>query len=121
MKPVATGFVEKSNDSNLASGDHKIVVPTYIKDSESLIFLAGAILHGANSNHVLAAMHDFMENSHYGFNSEHNLDTYSGDGIDTICFDSAVKNGVSNVIDLNGCKTYDEVYKKLESTCRKNG
>lgn len=65
MKPVVTGFVERGYDSKISSQDNTILVPTYIKDSESLIFLAGAILHGANENHVLSDLYEFMESSHF--------------------------------------------------------
>lgn len=120
MKPVVTGFVETPDQSFLASDEGTMLVPTYIKDSESLILIAGAIMTGANKNNVLSALYKFMEKSAFSGDKQ-TLSSYNGAGIDTICFDSAVKTGVNNVIDINDCKTEQEIIDKLNSLCYKDG
>ena len=120
MKPVVSGFVERQYDSKISSQEGTILVPTYIKDSESMLFLAGAILYGANENHVLADLYNFMEDSHYN-GSDHGYDTYNGMGVDTVCFDSAVKNGGGYVINLNDCKNPGDAYDKLKQMCYYDG
>ena len=84
-----------------ASGvdDTEIKVPIQRKNSESvLLAVYGAIAQSLGSASRLRALNQFM------------LDN----DIDTVQFVSAVKVGAQGVVDLNGAKDYDSVYKTLE-------
>jgi hypothetical protein len=72
-------------------------------------------------------MFNFMEASHYGKLKEYfegkydpksvSIDDYRPDGIDTIAFLSAVKNGSWAVIDLNG-KDSEQIRRELQKTVK---
>lgn len=84
-----------------ASGvdDTEIKVPIQRKNSESvLLAVYGAVAQSLGSASRLKALNQFM------------LDN----DIDTVQFVSAVKVGAQGVVDLNGAKDYDSVYKTLE-------
>ena len=119
FKPFLYGHVHKEGRPELGIRDE--LVPMQIKDSEAMIYLAGAIMEGANYNHPLRALYNFMEKTHYGYTEEdeRNLDTFSPSGIDTIAFHSAVKEGAFGVLDLNG-KTEEEIEKELEKAFIRN-
>ena len=110
LKPFGYGFVEK--EGNTILGDES--VPFQIKDSEAMIFLAGAILReGGEKGGPLAAIYEAVEASHYS-DENHSLDTYVPNGIDVIVFDSGVKSGNYGIVDLNGL-SYDEIVSRLRN------
>lgn len=79
--------------------DTEIKVPIQRKNSESvLLAVYGAVAQSLGSASRLKALNQFM------------LDN----DIDTVQFVSAVKVGAQGVVDLNGAKDYDSVYKTLE-------
>lgn len=113
FKPFVTAKVVKPLDGNF--GDE--LVPIQIKNSEAMILLHGAIMEGleVDNNNPVSVLFEVMEASAYGdgvtnlkhlFNGEsqdeHSDATYNGRGIDTIVFESAVKNGLYKPLDLNG-------------------
>lgn len=116
LKPFTYGFSEQFDDTYLASNENTKLVPVQLKDSESLIILAGAILEGANVKTPLTAIFEFMEKSAFGNKedvSQHILDNYTGMGVDTVLFKSVAKVGGSGVLDIAG-KTYEEAKAILE-------
>ena len=96
-------FVFSQREQN--HGDSKTLVPTQIKDSEAMIYLAGAIMKSAGKNGILPALYEIMENSHYGGDMVNG--NYSDHGIDMFVFHSAVKTGASRIIDLSNVKPED--------------
>lgn len=119
FKPFVYGHVHKEGNPELGIADE--LVPMQIKDSEAMIYLAGAIMQGANWNHPLRALYNFMEKTHYGYREDEDmsLDTYSPSGIDTIAFHSAVKEGAFGVLQIAG-KSEEEITKELEKAFAKN-
>lgn len=119
LKPFVYGMSEQFEDGVIRSAANTKLVPIQLKDSESLLFLAGAILEGANKlqrsskQNPLLALYNFMEESHFGKGNEHTLENYNGIGIDSVVFKSCVKVGASGVLNIAG-KTYDEVMEELE-------
>lgn len=110
LKPFGYGFVEKEGSTIL--GDE--LVPFQIKDSEAMLFLAGAILReGGENGGPLAAIYEAVEASHYS-DKKHTLDTYVPNGIDVIVFDSGVKSGNYGIVDLNGL-SYNEIVERLKN------
>lgn len=77
-------------------------VPMQVKDSETMIMLAGVI----SDQPGIVALHNVLENSHYGFRrikengSGHELSNYNMRGIDAAVMHSAVKNGANNVVKM---------------------
>lgn len=125
FKPFVTAKVVKPLDENF--GDE--LVPIQIKNSEAMILLHGAIMEGlgVDNNNPVSVLFEVMEASAYGdgvtnlkhlFNEEkqdeHNDATYNGRGIDTIVFESAVKNGLYKSLDLNG-KNREEMLDELSA------
>ena len=113
FKPFVFTQIEKAGTRDFG----KQLVPMQIKDSEAMIMLAGAIVIGAEKagiieNNPIVELFNLMEASAYGLTQEYidgtfdishcTMDKYTGKGIDTIVFKSAVKNGASGVLDLNG-------------------
>lgn len=113
FKPFVFTQIEKAGTKDFG----KQLVPMQIKDSEAMIMLAGAIVIGAEKagiieNNPIVELFNLMEASAYGLTQEYingtfdishcTMDKYTGKGIDTIVFKSAVKNGASGVLDLNG-------------------
>ena len=90
-------FVFSQREQN--HGDAKTLVPTQIKDSEAMIYLAGAIMKSAGKNGILPTLYEIMENSHYGGDMVNG--SYSDHGIDMFVFHSAVKTGASRIVDLS--------------------
>lgn len=119
FKPFVYGHVHKEGNPELGIADE--LVPMQIKDSEAMIYLAGAIMQGANWNHPLRALYNFMEKTHYGYreDGEMSLDTYSPSGIDTIAFHSAVKEGAFGVLQIAG-KSEEEITQELEKAFARN-
>lgn len=117
FKPFMFGHVHKNGDT--AEGIMEELVPMQIKDSEAMLYLAGAIMQGANWNHPLRALYNFMESTHYKYGTDMSLDTYSPMGIDTIVFHSAVKEGAFDVLDING-KTEEGIIEELEKAFLKD-
>lgn len=119
FKPFVYGHVHKEGNPELGISDE--LVPMQIKDSEAMIYLAGAIMQGANWNHPLRALYNFMESTHYGYreDGDMSLGTYSPSGIDTIAFHSAVKEGAFGVLQIAG-KSEEEITQELEKAFARN-
>ena len=113
FKPFVFTQIEKAGTKDFG----KQIVPMQIKDSEAMVMLAGAIMIGAEKagiidNNPIVELFNLMEASAYGLTQEYldgnfdishcTMDKYTGKGIDTIVFKSAVKNGASGVLNLNG-------------------
>lgn len=113
LKPFVYGFSEQFDDTNIASDEGTKLVPIQLKDSESLIILAGAIMEGAKVDSPLRAVFEIMEESAFGRKKDHSLNNYTGQGIDSIVFKSAVKVGGSGVLHIAG-KSYAEAKKELQ-------
>lgn len=135
-------------------------VPLQHKNSEYMIFLAGALMQGTKQGQYnkLAVIYDFMEATHYSdrlicrngklwkdgvrLNEEQTAKEgysfkdgmlydkkgnvvkdgtilregdYKQNGIDTIMFESAVKVGLHDAVDLNDVESYDEIYDRLNN------
>lgn len=103
FKPFVYSQISKASGVSTMS---TIKVGIQNKNSEYLLILADALIRGANENHKLTAIFDFMESTHY---SEYDFKkhcpaegaTYRTDGIDTIQFQSAVNAGSMGAIDIN--------------------
>lgn len=123
MKPFSYGFSEQFDDSYVTShdGSNSKLVPVQIKDSESLIILAQAILEGSNTSHPLRAIYRFMEDSAFRYQEDntvndekkYDLENYNGKGVDTVAFKSCVKVGSSGVLKITG-KTEEEIMQEFE-------
>ena len=76
----------------------KLKIPVQYKNSEYLLIMADAILQGEETSkpNLLRAIFEVMEESHFDENGN-----YKTDGIDTVQFESAVKSGLMNPINLN--------------------
>ena len=132
FKPFVFTQIEKAG----TKGFGKQLVPMQIKDSEAMIMLAGAIVIGAEKagiieNNPIVELFNLMEASAYGLTQEYidgtfdishcTMNKYTGKGIDTIVFKSAVKNGASGVLDLNG-KNNEQIRTEVFSkVLNKNG
>ena len=103
FKPFVFGHSPHVND-NTVMGEY--LVPTQIKDSEAMLVLAGSILRASESNHPLTAIFEFMENSHW--KEENGRMIYQNDGIDTVVFHSAVKQGAYGIVNINDAKSKEE-------------
>lgn len=110
FKPFVFGHSPHIND-NTVMGEY--LVPTQIKDSEAMLVLAGAILRNSEQNHPLTAIFEFMENSHWKV--ENGRRVYQDDGIDTVVFHSAVKQGAYGVVNINDAKSKEEALEKLNN------
>ena len=110
FKPFVFGHSPHSND-NTVMGEY--LVPTQIKDSEAMLVLAGSILRASESNHPLTAIFEFMENSHWKV--ENGRRVYQDDGIDTVVFHSAVKQGAYGVVNINDAESKDEALEMLNN------
>ena len=112
FKPFVYSQIEHPNDTQALG---KYLCPTQIKNSEALIYLGMSILKGfktkgfTDGSHILAGIMEVVEESHW--TKEGN---YRKDGIDTIAFHSAVKNGDYAEIDLNDCKDKAAVVSRLK-------
>lgn len=110
FKPFVFGHSPHVND-NTVMGEY--LVPTQIKDSEAMLVLAGAILRASENNHPLTAIFEFMENSHW--KEENGRMIYQDDGIDTVVFHSAVKQGAYGIVNINDAKSKDEALELLNN------
>ena len=110
FKPFVFGHSPHPAD-NTVMGEY--LVPTQIKDSEAMLVLAGAILRSSESNHPLTAIFEFMENSHW--KNENGKKVYQDDGIDTVVFHSAVKQGAYDVVNINNAKDKNEALEILRN------
>ena len=112
FKPFVYSQIEHPNDTQALG---KYLCPTQIKNSEALIYLGMSILKGfktkgfTDSSHILAGIMEIVEESHWTKDGN-----YRNDGIDTIAFHSAVKNGDYAEIDLNDCKDKAAVVSRLK-------
>lgn len=112
FKPFVYSQIEHPNDTQALG---KYLCPTQIKNSEALIYLGMSILKGfktkgfIDSSHILAGIMEVVEESHWTKDGN-----YRNDGIDTIAFHSAVKNGDYAEIDLNDCKDKAAVVSRLK-------
>lgn len=110
LKPFVYTQISKKNDSKLYMPLIKTGVQN--KNSEYLLIMADALLRGAGvTGSPLSAIYEFMEES---------ADRNEGKGIDTIQFESAVKAGLTGVVDINGLD-YSGVKSALEKAAYKNG
>lgn len=81
-----------SNNGQIASNVSSTLVPSQYKTAEYLLIMADALLQGKEKNNILKAITDLIEDTHSGD---------ALDGIDTVLFDSSVKEGNSAVIDIS--------------------
>ena len=112
FKPFVYTQVEHPNDTQALG---KYLCPTQIKNSEALIHLGMSILKGmktkgfTDSSHILAGIMEVVEGSHWTKDGQ-----YKNDGIDTIAFHSAVKNGDYAEINLNDYTSKEQVVARLK-------
>ena len=94
MQQVMKPFVASSETVTRSYGDDSLIkVPVQHKNSEFMLFIADAIIRGSGKrDSKLAAIFDFMEES---------ARTNPTRGIDTVEFVSAVKHGISGVVDIS--------------------
>ena len=97
LKPFVYSWHEMSSGVKNAPLE-TLKVGVQNKNSEYLLIMADAILHGENTGkpNLLRAIYEVMEESH--FDEDGN---YKTDGIDTVQFESTVKAGLHGTIDLN--------------------
>lgn len=81
-----------SNNGQIASNVSSTLVPSQYKTAEYLLIIADALLQGKEKNNILKAITDIIEDTHSGD---------ALDGIDTVLFDSSVKEGNNAVIDIS--------------------
>ena len=81
-----------SNNGQIASNVSNTLVPSQYKTAEYLLIMADALLQGNTKNNILKTITDIIEDTH----SDDALD-----GIDTVLFDSSVKEGNNAVIDIS--------------------
>lgn len=103
LKPFVYGQAEQPGHSNVFD---TLKVGYQFKNSEYLLIIADALLRSGNMPNKLSAIFDVMEAS---------ADKYPGKGIDTVQFKSAVKAGLTGVIDINSFTSAEEIKKHLES------
>jgi len=108
-------FVFSQREQNIGGSDS--LVPTQIKDSEAMIYLAGAIMKGAGKTGLIPALYNIMEDSHYA-DKEHSI--YRNNGIDMFVFHSAVKTGASKILSIDGVKP-ENIEKVIRDTIYSNG
>ena len=104
LKPFVYTKVHKNTDGLTLE---TMPVPSQHKNSEYLLLIADAIISSDReiaATNKLKGIFDFMEESAYDDNGQ-----YNGIGIDTIQFESAIKSGLSGVIDINHATTAEEV------------
>ena len=106
LKPFVYSQIEKNSYVDTMP---TLKVGLQNKNSEYMILLADAIIRGAKSSSKLTALFDFMESTAYDANGN-----YTGKGIDTIQFESAVKVGLEGVIDINNLG-YNDIIKTLNN------
>lgn len=96
LKPFVYDQIIKN--SGLDAPLSKLKIPVQYKNSEYLLIMADAILQGEETSkpNLLRAIFEVMEESHFDENGN-----YKTDGIDTVQFESAVKSGLMNPINLN--------------------
>lgn len=83
------------NNGQIASNVSSTLVPSQYKTAEYLLIMADALLQGNEKNNILKAITDIIEDTHNGEGDDYKK------GIDTVLFDSSVKEGNSAVIDIS--------------------
>ena len=115
QKPVNVGF--QTISVNEGEGlFNSIKIPMYIKDSETCILLADALVRGSGENSILTAIYNVMEMSAYDdatiedvtdnkgrttHRAVTDFNKYNGKGIDNFTMVSCLKRGETNSIDLS--------------------
>lgn len=85
------------------------------KDSEYLLLMADALMRAEGVDSKLGAIYDVMEMSQgdwVGEGDERHF-VQNGKGIDTFMFESAVKTGLTGIIDLNGEMSPNQIRRLL--------
>lgn len=109
LKPFVYSQTEKPGYSSVFD---KLKVGYQFKNSEYLLIIADALLRAGNKPNKLSAIFDIMEESAHD-NPRTGND--QSKGIDTIQFHSAVKAGLSGVIDINKLNSVEAVKAELRS------
>lgn len=109
QKPFGTSNIWRNRGGDTMPD---VRVPTQFKNSEVLLAFAGALEANVGLDSQLAALYRFMEDSHYTGRIVHdgrvvNPGTYEQDGIDSIQFESCVKVGLNNKLDVNNLSPID--------------
>lgn len=109
QKPFGTSNIWRNRGGDTMPD---VRVPTQFKNSEVLLAFAGALEANVGLDSQLAALYRFMEDSHYTGRIVHdgrvvNPGTYKQDGIDSIQFESCVKVGLNNKLDVNNLSPID--------------
>ena len=109
QKPFGTSNVWRNRGGDTMPD---VRVPMQFKNSEVLLAFAGALEANVGLDSQLAALYRFMEDSHYTGRIVHggrvvNPGIYRQDGIDSIQFESCVKVGLNNKLDVNNLSPID--------------
>lgn len=117
QKPFGTSNIWRNRGGDTMPD---VRVPMQFKNSEVLLAFAGAIEANVGLDSQLAALYRFMEDSHYTGRIVHggrvvNPGIYRQDGIDSIQFESCVKVGLNNKLDVNNLSPID-TYNALRKT-----
>ena len=140
MQPLKPFVYGQTTKPSLGKAMPLRKVPQQHKNSEYLLFLADAILRGSKADSKLIALFDFMEDSAYkgrervrngkvykdgvpvrkanSTESEGSIikrGVYTGKGIDTVQFESAIKAGLQGIIDINDITDYDDILTELRN------
>ena len=99
------------SNNEIASNVSSTLVPSQYKTAEYLLIMADALLQGNEKNNILKAITDIIEDTHNGEGDDYKK------GIDTVLFDSSVKEGNSAVIDISTLikegKTAEEIKNEI--------
>lgn len=109
LKPFVYSQAEQQGYSTVFD---KLKVGYQFKNSEYLLIMADALLRAGNRPNKLSAIFDIMEES---------ADKYPSKGIDTVQFKSAVKTGLSGVLNINNMNSEEEIKTYLRSKIYKDG
>ena len=112
LKPFAYGQVTKHSGSEAMP---LIKMGVQNKDSEYLLLMADALMRSEKVDSKLSAIYDVMEMSQGDWvgEGENRKFVQNGKGIDTFMFESAVKTGLTGVIDLNGDMSPEQIRRRL--------
>lgn len=109
LKPFVYGFTSRQGYNDIMTN---IKVGTQAKNSEYLLVMADALLRSGGKTNYLTSIFDFMEYTQ-GLAKDENgrlVGIPNTKGIDTIQFESAIKTGLVNPIDIS-----DEAIKKFRT------